>query len=169
MSIICTTYEQTCVLNPLKTMCMDGDWMHINAQTAQEVMTQCGYVNHGRLRLCVYANCETMFLDAEGSAELCRLLHIDQKMHCKEKLTVPVLPCDYSICMLASTLNIECVEVVLGHPLFENGIMRPEIMKHIVRDTHSKVIAGGVFTEHEVQQLMSWGCVGVHQYQREAI
>lgn len=143
--------------------------MHINAQTAQEVMTQCGYVDHGKLRLCVYENCETMFLDAEGSAELCRLLHVDQKMHRRERLIVPVLPCDYSICMLASILDIECVEVVLGHPLFESGIMRPEIVRQIVRNTHNNIVAGGVFTDHEVQQLMSWGCVGVRQYQREAI
>ena len=46
--------------------------------------------------------------------------------------------------------------------------MRPEIVQHILRDTSSKVIAGGIFDEDEIQLLMSWGCVGVHQYQREA-
>ena len=146
----------------------DGGWMHINTQTAQEALTQSGYVDHVKLRLCVYAHYEKMFLDAEGSAELCRLLHIDQKIHHREILAVPVLPCDYSICMLASMLQIECIEVVLGNPLFESGIVRPEIVQHILRDTSSKVIAGGIFDEDEIQLLMSWGCVGVHQYQREA-
>lgn len=143
--------------------------MHINAKTAQEVMQQYGYVDHVKLRLCVYAHDEKMFLDSEGSAELCRLLHVDQKMHGRERLAVPVLPCDYSICMLASILNIECIEIMLGHPIFEHGIVRPKIIQHIVRDTNIKVIAGGVFDEDEAVQLISWGCVGVHQYQREAI
>ena len=45
-------------------MFVDGDWMHINTQTAQEALTQCGYVDHVKLRLCVYAHYEKMFLDA---------------------------------------------------------------------------------------------------------
>tara|TARA_B100000683_G_scaffold167257_1_gene161207 strand:+ start:236 stop:745 length:510 start_codon:yes stop_codon:yes gene_type:complete len=167
MSIICTSFEQACLLSPQKTMFVDGDWMHINAHTAQEVMEQCGYVSHEKLRLCVYANDEKMFMDAEGSAELCRLLHVDQKINSRERMVVPVLPCDYSICLLASMLNIECVEVVLGHPLFERGIMRPEIVQHIIRDAQLKVIAGGVFDDDAVEKLMTWGAFGVHHYQRE--
>ena len=141
--------------------------MHINAQTPQEVMAQCGSVSHKKLRLCVYANDEKMFMDAEGAAELCRFLHVDQKIHSRDRVAVPVLPCDYSICMLASMLNIECVEVVMGHPIFEQGIVRPDIVQHIIQDTKIKVIAGGVFDDSAIKQLAEWGIVGVHQYQRE--
>lgn len=168
MSIIRTSFEQACMLNPQKTMFVDGDWMHINANTAQDVMDQCGHVDHPQLRLCVYADYEKMFVDAEGCSELCRLLHVEKKIHSQERITVPVLPCDYSICMLASMLKIECIEVILGHPQFEKGIMRPEIVKHIMRDTEINVIAGGVFDDNAVKQLMEWGVVGVHQYQRDA-
>ena len=167
MSIICTPFEQECVLIPQKTMFVERGWMHINARTPQEVMAQCGSVSHQKLRLCVYANDEKMFLDAEGAAELCRFLHVDQKIHARDRIVVPVLPCDYSICMLASMLNIQYVEVVMGNPLFEQGIVRPDIVQHIIQDTEIKMIAGGRFDADAVNQLISWGIIGVHQYQRE--
>ena len=167
MSNICTSYEQRCVLNPRKTMYIDGEWMYIHALSAEEVMTQYGLVSYEKIRLCVYTDNESMFLDSEGSAELCRLLHVEQKVHCREGLVVPVLPCDYSICMLASKLEIECVEITLGHPLLEHGIMRPKILQQILNEIKTKVVAGGTFNHEEVQQLMDWGCVGVHQYKRD--
>lgn len=167
MSIICTPFEQECALIPQKTMFVERDWMHINARTPQEVMAQCGSVSHQKLRLCVYANDEKMFLDAEGTAELCRFLHVDQKIHVRDRIIVPVLPCDYSICMLASMLNIQYVEVVMGHPLFERGIVRSDVVQHIIQDTEIKMIAGGRFDADTVNLLMSWGIIGVHQYQRE--
>ena len=169
MSIIYTPFEQSCFLKPLETMYTHGDWMHINAFTAEEVLRQTEYVDHQKLRLCVYADEENLFIDSEGSAELCRLLYQKKKIHRTDRLMIPVLPCDYSICLLASNLQIECVEVMLGHPILENGIQRPKITQQIVSDLTPKVIAGGIFTEEETSTLQSWGCIGVQQYRREVV
>ena len=167
MSIIFQSKAQVCLPNPQKTMYVEGDWMHINAQTAQEAIEQYECIHHKCVRIAVYMDCEQMFLDAEGSAELCRLIHIQKKTHENLGHVVPVLPCDYSICMLASRLNIEHVEIMLGNPMCERGIVRPKIMQKIIHDAKSKIIAGGKLSEQEVELLISWGCIGVQQYSRD--
>lgn len=140
--------------------------MHINAQTAEEAMEQYDCIHHDFVRIAIYADCDMMFLDAEGSAELCRLLHIKKTIDGIEGHIVPVLPCDYSICMLASQLQIDHIEIMMGNPILEEGIVRPSIVHRIMQDINVKMIAGGNLCEQDIEMLRLWGCVGVRQYVR---
>ena len=155
------------MLLPQKTMFLHNDIVHINVLTGTEAMEQLRLLDEQKVRVCVYSHLEKQFLDTEGAVEFCRLWKSDLDYESLPQDVVPVLPCDYSACMVASALGITKIEVVLSHPLFETGIVQPIIFQHILQDIQIKVIAGGSFSEEDIATLLDWGCTAVLNYRRE--
>ena len=157
------------ILNPHDTMFFQGDVLHINTCTAMEAISQLQLTDAQNIRVCVYADLKKQFLDTEGIIEFCRLWRSDLHRDSFAQKIIPVVPCDYSACMVIAALGVATVELQLSHPLFEHGIMQPQIVQHILQDAHTKLIAGGIFAPEEVENLLSWGCIDVVQYQRDSL
>jgi hypothetical protein len=152
-----------------QTVLLEEGVLHINVLSPSEAMAQLAYTDHPKVRVSVFADREKMFLDTEGGIEFCRLFYADIDNSKEKQEVIPVFSCDYSACMVASSLGFSRIEVVLSHPLLEQGIMRPALLHAILEDTDADICAGGIFTEEEVDQLLLWGCSDVFQYQRERL
>lgn len=169
MSKIAFQTPKTYILSPKKTMFVEHDVLHINTLTSMEAIAQLRLATAQKIRVSVYANKEKEFLDTEGIIEFCRLWKSDLHRESFTANIIPVVPCDYSACLVIASLGVCTIEVVLSHPIFETGVVQPIIFKHILQDAKTQFVAGGIFSPEDVQHLLYWGCVDVVQYQRDSL
>ena len=146
-------------IDPQETLFSVANVSIINSMTPEDAFEQLAYTSQEYVRVTIFAQTDPFFIDTEGTIEFCRLC-ADQ-----EKKIIPVLPVDYGAVMRAQQLHVAAAEIELTHPLFEKGITRPAIIKKIFQDLSIPILAGGVFSTEEQEQLYQWGCDAVVHYQ----
>ena|GEM_PF-7092654 len=156
-------------LHPQHTLYENEGLLYINSLSADDALVQLRSMDNSvvRIRVSIYADEEKMFLDTEGILEFCRMLHSDPEVAQHRNHVIAVVPCDYSASQVVAALGF-AVELQISHPLFAHGITRKQQTQVVIQELVSKhdiyVVAGGIFSDTECEELWSWGIHSVFQY-----